>query len=86
MNRVRIEYCSLCHFAEPAREVADHLQKTLGLESDIHPGMWGTFRILLDNEVVYNRWTDNGWLGWIGFGTNITPEEIERRIRVRGLL
>lgn len=84
MSRVRIEYCSLCHFAEPAHKVADHLQQTLGLESDIHSSTWGAFRILLDDKVIYNRWTDGGWFGWMGFGTNVTPEEIERRIRALG--
>ena len=84
MAPVVIEYCSLCHFAEPAHELAARIREEFGLECDVRAGMWGTYRIRWGNQVIFNRWTDRGWLGWIGWGTNITSDEVLKRMRAAG--
>jgi len=84
MSDVLIEYCSLCHFAEPARELAERIQKEFGMQCEVRPGLWGTYRVKWKERVIFNRWTDRGLLGWMGFGTNITPEEIVARMLVAG--
>jgi len=84
MPPVLIEYCSLCHFEEPARELAESIQREFGLECIVRPGFWGTYRIRWGKTVIFNRWTDRGWLGWIGWGPHITPEEVLHRLRAHG--
>lgn len=84
MPPVLIEYCSLCHFAEPARALAESIRTEFGLECGVRPGFWGTYRILWGEKVIFNRWTDRGLWGWIGFGTNITVEEVLERMREAG--
>ncbi|MCA9097253.1 MAG: hypothetical protein KDA36_02665 [Planctomycetaceae bacterium] len=80
MPKVVIEYCSLCHFAEPARALAERISREFNLDCSIRPGFWGTYRIVWGEKVIFNRWTDRGLLGWMGFGTNITSEEVIERL------
>lgn len=81
MMPIVIHYCRTCGFLEPAEAIADLLQRDLGLESELQPGFWGTFRIEQDGEVVYDRWRTRGVLGRLGLGRTPEPEEIVELVR-----
>ncbi len=81
--KVTIFYCPPCGLREPAEKIAEALERELSLGARLEEGFWGAFRVELDGEVIFNRWTDRGWRGRLGFGAVPTPEEIMTLIRGR---
>lgn len=77
---VTVYYCRLCKLREPAEAIAAALHAELGIAVDVREGFWGTFRIELDGQEVFNRWKTRGVWGRLGFGRTPTPEEIVRLI------
>jgi selT/selW/selH-like putative selenoprotein len=80
---VSIRYCRTCGFGEPAEQIAETLRRELAVSVECRPGFWGSFRIELDGEVLFNRWTSHGWLSRLGFGRTPTPREIVNEVRRR---
>jgi hypothetical protein len=78
---VVVYYCHLCHLRVPAKDIADAIQKQLGIPARIAEGFWGTFRIEVNGREVYNRWKAGGWLARIGFGQLPTLEGAVARVK-----
>ncbi len=73
--QVSIYYCPGCRWLPRACWMAQELLETFGdtLESvALHPADSGTFRILVDGEVVWDRKADDGFP---------QPKELKQRIR-----
>ena len=85
--RVVIYFCELCHLRSPAEKIAAAVQERLGLPAAVQDAFWGTFKIEVDGQEVYNRWKAGGWLARIGFGRLPTVEEavaaVQRRIQAK---
>jgi hypothetical protein len=79
--KVTITYCPPCGLREPAEKIAESLERELSLGAALREGFWGAFKIEWGGEVIFNRWTDRGFLGRIGFGRIPTPEEIVTLVR-----
>ena len=73
---VRIHYCRLCGFGEPAEAIARAVDADLGLSTDLRQAFGGTFRIEWSGREVYSRWRTRGILGRLGLGHTPTPEEV----------
>ncbi|MBM81058.1 MAG: hypothetical protein CMJ78_10750 [Planctomycetaceae bacterium] len=80
-NEVTIHYCKTCGFLDHAQKISSALENELGLQVRLQEGFWGTFRIEMDDSVVYNRWKTRGILGRIGLGRTPTPGEILELLR-----
>jgi predicted Rdx family selenoprotein len=78
---VVVYYCHLCHLRVPAEDIADAIQKRLGIPARIAEGFWGTFRIEVNGREVYNRWKAGGFLARIGFGQLPTLANAVARVR-----
>lgn len=81
--KVTIYFCPPCGLREPAERIAEALEYHLNLGALLEEGFWGTFRVEIDGEVIFNRWKDRGWLGRLGLGKLPTPEEIVALVRER---
>ncbi len=81
--QVTIYYCPPCRLRKPAEDIAQAIERKLGLEAQIREGFWGAFRVEWGGEVIFNRWKDRGWRGRLGFGAVPTPEEILNLLRDR---
>ncbi len=79
--QVTIYYCRLCKLRKPAEAIAQALQHELGVQANLAEGFWGTFRIEVDGQDVFNRWQSRGIWGRLGFGRTPSPEEIVALLR-----
>ena len=62
--KVRIEYCTLCHWLLRASWMAQELLSTFPQdlsEVTLVPGPGGIFRISLDGEVIWDRKEEHGF-------------------------
>lgn len=81
--QVTIYYCNACKLRQPAEQIAAALEREFNLSSELKAGFWGTFKIEVDGEEVFNRWKDRGLIGRLGFGRTPQPEEIVQLFRQR---
>lgn len=73
---VTIYYCKLCKLREPAEAISAALGEQLGVDCTLREGFWGTFRVEVEGQEVFNRWKSRGLWGRLGFGRTPTPTEI----------
>lgn len=83
MQHVVIYYCKTCHFLKPAQELARALEAECGATTELRSAFWGTFRVEVDGEEIYNRWKTRGWIGRLGLGCNPRVPEIIASVRAR---
>ena len=75
--RIEIEYCARCGFLPRATWLAQELLNTFALELRelvLVPGQGGILEVRVDDEVIYNRKDDDGF---------VDPKLVKQAIRDR---
>ena len=73
--QVRIRYCKPCRYRLRAERLADLVRETFGASVQTEPGNFGVFKVWADDDLVFDKYQANGWIGRFGFGA-VPPDQL----------